>query len=303
MTGGLTVDGGTLLVGVAAKTARVLTFDLGGRPQPGGFSFRDAKLGRSSIAGLSRDRDRRTWVADDAAHRVRIFSPFGLEVGGIPGHAEGAGELPGILVQPVDVLASGHVDDGWVAVACAGARRRAVQLFDPEGRPTGSVAALGEPQRAFENVVRLATDGRRLLVAEAWARRVQVFQDFRFRFGFQLRTRGGEPLEPSAVAALPDGRMVVGSRAPESAVDLVDASGRALLRLAEGGEGEGSVSEPLAIAVVPDVEDPRARVFVLDSEGLRVQVFDLEGRCLGAFAIDLATPSRTRANREEKGGR
>lgn|SRR5262245_18781094 len=297
--GSLALSRGLLLVGDQAKTARVRCFDQGGRELAIGFSFRDPLSGRSAVAGLAVDEDRTILVADTPADRVRRFSFFGREVGGIGGAVAGAPRtepvLPGLVTQPVDVEVRGDHDHGWIAVACAGERRHAVQLFDPDLAWRATCAALGEPGRPFQDVRRLASEGELLFAAEALGRRVQVFRSGAFLFAFQLSGASGERFEPSALAAVGDGRLVVGCRAPESVLVLVDGAGRPLRQLAEEGEGEGSILVPTDVVVEPGADDRHSQVFVIDRDGLRVQVFTLEGRCLGAIALAGETESGAQA--------
>ncbi len=303
MQSSLALSRGTLFVGVHAKTAHVHSFDLGGRALGTSFSFRDARAGRSAVAGLALDDDRSLWIADTPAGRVRQFSLFGREVGGLGAASEHAPEsaplLPGLVSRPVDVEVQGNRDQGWLAIACGGEQRHAVQLFDLDFSYRASCAALGDPQRAFRGVCRLAAHGERLYVAEALARCVQVFRAGEFLFAFHLTTRDGERLEPSALAPLADGRLVVGCRAPHSALLLVDPAGRPLRVLAQEGAEEGGVLEPSDVVVEPGADDRHTRLFVIDRDGLRVQAFTLDGRCLGV--IPLAAPAAAR--RRNKGGR
>src|SRR5262245_56425384 len=133
MQGSLALSRGVLLVGDQAKTARVRGFDLGGRELALAFSFRDPVCGRSAAAGIAVDEDRTILIADAPADRVRRFSFFGREVGGIGGAVKeqpsGDPVLPGLVTRPVDVEVRGNREEGWVAVACAGERLHALQLF------------------------------------------------------------------------------------------------------------------------------------------------------------------------------
>ncbi|MSR62308.1 MAG: hypothetical protein EXS08_07680 [Planctomycetes bacterium] len=301
MQGSLALSRGTLFVGTHAKTARVQAFDLGGRALAPGFTFRDARRGRSSVSGLAVDEDRGLWIADSPADRVRLFTVFGREVGGLGETDASAGVplLPGLISDPVDVAVQGHRDQGRIAIACGGERRHAVQLFEPDLSFVQSCAALGSPERLFQGVTRLAAQGELLYAAEALARRVQVFRAGEFLFAFQLTDRQGEPYEPSALAPLGDGRLVVGCRAPRSALFLVDGAGRPQRELAREGEEEGCVDQPCAAVLAPGADERQANLFVMDRDGLRVQVFTLEGRCLGSISPDPAS----RAERRKKGGR
>lgn len=289
MQASLALSRGTLFVGAHAKTAHVHSFDLGGRPLGCSFSFRDPAAGRSAVAGLALDDDRTLWIADTPADRVRQFSLFGREIGGLGSHRPDAAEaplLPGLITHPVDVEVQGNRERGWIAIASAGEQRHAVQLFEPGLVWRASCASLGEPQRAFRGVCRLAAQGERLYVAEALARCVQVFRAGVFLFAFHLTGRGGVRLEPSALAPLADGRLVVGCRAPHSALLLVDASGRPLRVLAQEGTEEGQVFDPSDAVVEAADDDRHARLFVIDRDGLRVQAFTLEGRCLGSIPLE-----------------
>lgn len=314
----LALSRGTLFVGTHAKTARVRAFDLGGRELGQGFTFRDARAGRSAVAGLAVDEDHTVLVADTPADRVRRFSLFGREIGGLgapfggPAAARAArsapdtdgvrgAALPGLVLRPVDVEVRGHREEGWIAIASAGEGRHAVQLFDPDFAYRASCRSLGESWRAFRGVCRLASEGELLYVAESLGRTVQVFRSGEFLFAFQLTDRTGERFEPSALAPAGGGRLVVGCRAPRSALFLVDGSGRPLRELAGEGEVEGSVLEPSDAAYEAGADDRHGRLYVVDRDGLRVQVFTLEGHCLGSFPL-VAAPSGG-GLRTESGGR
>jgi hypothetical protein len=198
-----------------------------------------------------------------------------------------------------------------VAVASGGERRHAVQLFDPDLSYRASCLAFGDPGRPFRGACRLASEGELLFVAEALGRCVQVFRSGVFLFAFHLTTASGERFEPSALAPLGDGRIVVGCRSPSSALLLVDGAGRPLRRLAEEGEEEGRVLAPIDAVIEPGSDDRHARLFVLDRDGLRVQVFTLEGRSLGSIALAGDGAARARGSSPEvrqappgsKGGR
>jgi hypothetical protein len=317
MQGSLALSRGLLLVGDHAKTARVRVFDLGGRELDLAFSYRDRVVGRSMVAGLSVDEERSILAADTPADRVRRFSFFGREVGGIGGAATDGPRpgsvLPGLVTQPVDVEARGDRDQGWVAIACGGERRHALQLFDPDLSLRASLPALGDPGRPYRGLCRLASGGELLYAAEALGRCVQVFRAGAFLFAFHLTDARGERFEPSALAALGDGRLVVGCRGPRSALFLVDGAGRPLRQLASDGEEEGAVHLPTDAVVEAGADDRHARLFVIDRDGLRVQVFTLEGRCLGSISLSdplakdsaEAEPGRAtgQGSQENKGGR
>jgi sugar lactone lactonase YvrE len=288
--GSLAIHDGVLWVGRHAMTAHVRPFDLDGRPLSRGFSFRDPATGRAAVSGLAVDPDHRIWTADRPASRVRAFTLFGREVGGIGGEfpvpATSDAALP--LVDPVDVdvvlpvESDGARGDALLVVGSGGARRHAVRVFEPEGGLVASLRPLGDPQEKFLGVEGVAAGGRLVWVCEGLGRRVQVFRDLDFHFAFRLEERGTE-LRPVAAAPLDDGRVVVTCAGDASRLLLVDGAGRVERVLAEHGAPEGRVFEPSDVAVLEDSSERRTRVFVLDQDGDRVQVFNLEGRCYGAF--------------------
>jgi hypothetical protein len=256
--------------------------------------FRDEVAGRSAASGLAVDQDHALWIADTPAGRVRRFSVFGLESGGFgPDPTPTAVLLPGSIHRPVDVTAS----SAGLVVACAGESPHAVQWFDPEAGYRGRCRSLGDPALAFLGVRRVASLGQRLLVAEGLARRVQVFRGGEFQFAFQLRDTLGRKLEPCAVATHEDGRSVVGVRDPESAVLLVDGSGRTLRVLARGGQEEGRVLAPCDLVLEAGEDDRRTRLYVLDSEATRLQVFTLEGASQGSIPIAPASSAKSERGR------
>ncbi|MEW6072647.1 MAG: hypothetical protein AB1726_08670 [Planctomycetota bacterium] len=289
MQGSLCLHRGVLWVGRHAKTAQVRAFDLEGHPLTGGFSFRDPRLGRSVAAGIAVDEDRHLWVADTPSSRVRRFTAFGVEVGGIglsldEGVEHAAAEdAPGLVRVPVDVAVRGSSEELLLVVAAAGERRHAVQVFAADGRLLLSLRPQGDPQGRFQGVRRIALDGRRLCIAEHAAARVQVFRDGDHLFSFPVAMEGGAAGRPTALASAGDGRLVVGVGGTRSALLLFDSGGRLVRRLAGPGPGEGEVFEPDDVAIEPGADERRTRVVVLDRDGSRVQLFDLEGRALGVF--------------------
>jgi hypothetical protein len=280
---------GVLAVGLHAKTASVQLFDLGGRRLSGGCSFRDPLLGRSSAAGLALDPDHRLLVADTPAARLRCFSLFGREVGGIGGSADRpAADRPGLLGHPVDVTWFESEHGAGFAVACAGERRHALQLFDPELVWRRSLVSFGVPGQDFRGLRRVASLGPFLFAVEAGRRCIQVFRAGEFLFSFHLTRRNGERHEPLAIAPLEDGRMVIACGGAESALLLADGAGRPRRLLAAGGSDGGQVLEPCDLAVQAGADEERTLVYALDQDGVRLQVFTLTGRCLGAIPVGLA---------------
>ena len=207
--------------------------------------------------------------------------------------------MRGSIATPVGVVARGADDTLEILVASAGNRRHALQVLFPETGVVHSLRPLGDPRGSFQGLTGIARAGDRVWACERRARRVQVFRHGDFHFAFQLPASAGY-LEPVAVAALDDGRCVVATAEPESALVLVDGTGHVLRVLARGpgdaneagasagepggGVGQpGSVSHPGDVVVEPGGRDRDTRLAVIDRDGQRVQVFNLEGTCYGAF--------------------
>jgi len=292
MQGSLCLKNGVLYVGRHAKTASVASYDLDGHALETRFTFRDEGTGRSSASGLSVDDDHRIWVADAASARLRGFTLFGREVAGVGAEPGAHADRRGSLGTPVGVVARGADDSLEILVASAGRRRHALQVLFPETGVVHSLRPLGDPRGEFHDLVGVARAGERVWACERGARRIQVFRHGDFHYAFRLPAPGGGHLEPSAVAALDDGRCVVAVDGPISALLLVDAAGELRATLAQGpgspraedGAGPlGEVDHPGAVVVEPGLRDRDARVAVLDRDGERLQVFNLEGACYGAF--------------------
>lgn len=290
MHGSLCLHRGALYVGRHEKTARVRVYDLDGHERSGGFSFRDPRSGRSQVSGLAVDDDRQIWVADTPCSRVRAFSLFGAEVGGLGLPLDEPLVDPpepcarGRARSPIDVAVAGDRDEGRLVVACAGEQRHAVQIFDLSGAFLRSLRPAGKAEGRFSRVRGVALLGRFLYVAESGRRRVQVFRDGDFHFAFMPTGSRGARLEPVAIAPLDDGRMVIACGGARGALLLVDGAGHTLRVLAGPGEGEGHVFHANDVTAELGASDADGRVAVMDRDGERVQVFTLAGRCHGAFA-------------------
>jgi hypothetical protein len=286
MQGSLCIQSGVLYVGRHELTAHVRAYDLEGRALGAGFSFRGTGAEPAAVSGLDVDRDHVLWIADSASARVRAYSIFGRPCGGFgsapvgPRDADGddrAGDLRGLS----DVCVLPGEDDDRLLAVCGGTRRHGLQLFRPDGTWLDSLRPEGRPDGRFRGLRRAAVFGRRLYACESRAGRVQVFLENEFHFLFKLPVRPGGKFEPTAVAPLADGRMLIATGGDQSALLLVDASGRLASVLAERGHEPGEVFEPEDV-VVEDPADPASRIAVLDCDGERVQVFTVEGRCYGA---------------------
>jgi len=300
--GSLCLAGGVLYVGRHAKTAHVQLFDMNGRELPGGFSFRDPERARSEASDLVVDDDRRIWVADTPAHRVRAFNLFGVEIDALaadprelerrrsPASERDAGDAAGVPAAPAALAlwpGYGGVEERLALVVGSGGRRRhGVQVFDLESkRLLGSLRPEGRADGFFRGVRSLSVCGRRLYVCELGRRAVQVFRNDAFHFSLDplARLRAPEGLETTAVEELASGRLLWLQGGRESALRLLEADGREVRRIAGHGAGDGELIDPSALVVAPGDEEHRTRVAVIDREGDRIQVFSLQGHCLGAF--------------------
>lgn len=300
--GSLCLDGGVLYVGSHEKTAHVRLFDLDGRELPGGFSFRDPERARSTVSSLVVDADRRVWLADTPAHRVRAFNLFGVEVEAVaadpadlarrssPASEREPGDAPGVPAAPTALALwpefGGDPERVGLVVGSAGRRRHACQVFDLETkRFLASLRPEGKADGTFRGVRSIAVSGRRLFVCEVGERSVQVFREdaFHYRFDPLARMRDPEGLETVAVRELANGRFLWLFGGRRSGLHLLEPDGTRVRELAGHGREEGRLEDPDAMVVAPDAEEGRSRVAVLDLEAERIQVFSLQGHCLGTF--------------------
>lgn len=288
MQGSLRLHGGVLYVGRHALTAEVSSHDLDGRVLETRLRFRDDAVGRSSVDGLDVDADRRIWVADGAARRVRCFSLFGREVASV------ADEVPwlptprdgrGLLGRPVDLRVLGTDDDTMLLVASGGTRRHALQVLHVGSGRGRSLPPMGDPESRFRGIRGIDVVGSEVAVCEAGARRVQLFEGelpgrLTFRFAFAVPEALGDP---EAVALAGDGRVLVATAGEVSGIHVFDGAGRHRGALT-GGEG-ARVDQPSALALEAGsgLPDRRRRLAVLDRDGERVQVMSLDGRPFGSF--------------------
>lgn len=291
MSGSLRLEKHVLYVGLHALTAEVASFDLDGRPLETRFRFRDEEAGRSSVDGIDIDDDRRIWVADAAARKVRCFTLFGQEIASVGG-GEPERDARGALGAPVDLRVTGTDDDTIVLVASAGERRHGLQALHIASGRGHSIAPLGDPEGRFQRIRGIDVRNGVIAVCEAGAARVQVFDgdiDGRatFRFSFPVDASLGLP---EAVGLVGDGRIVVATRAndarrEEESVDrvrgvhLFDAAGRHARVIA----GPETVDAILDLAIERSTNDRRTLLAVLDQEGARVKILSLDGRDFGSF--------------------
>jgi hypothetical protein len=294
MHGAIALAAGVLFVGRSAKTATVQAYDLDGRALGPCLAFRDPGRGRSSVAGLDVDADRRVWVADEAAGKLRGFTLFGRPIAELGGAPEDLLDVRGALGAPIAVRARGSDDELVLLVASGGRRRYALQLLRPFDARVRSLSSLGDPEAPFEDLTDVhwssvttsqGLEQELILVCERRARRLQLFRDGRFLYSVTLRG------QPEAATRLADGRFIVAlgdEGAPvgggSGAVVLLGADGRHLKTLA----GAGEVVHPSGIAALPGDDDTETRLWVVDREGARVQLFTLDGRGWGAFPASAA---------------
>ena len=285
MQGSLSLVRGVLYVGRHELTAHVRPYDLDGRALGPGFSFRGPDGEAARVSGLAVDEDHHVWVADGAAGRVRAFNLFGRECGGF---GAAGGDVRGALTGVSDLCLLPPVGEGsdgnFTLVTTRGQRlRHALQVFEPDGRWVQSLRPEGDPRGQFRGLRRVASDGKLIWACDARAGVVQVFRDLEFHFLFKVPVRAGGRFEPTAVAPLQDGRMILATGGADSSLLLLDAGGRLLRVLAEAGHAAGEVFEPEDIALEEDSGDRSRRLAVIDRDAERVQVFTVEGRCHGAL--------------------
>ena len=311
MNGAIAYAHGVLYVGRSAKTATVEAFDEGGRPLAARFTFRDADVGRSSVAGLDVDADHRVWVADEAAGKLRAFTLFGRSVATLGGTAEDLLDVRGALGAPVAVRARGSDERLVLLIASGGRRRYALQLHRPHDARTRVLRSLGEAEGTFDDLADVHWSTARgpgpdlhtaerefdlddgadwIVTTERRARRLLVFRGGRFVHAVAL---AGMPAAPEAAVRLPDGRFVVafgaangvsngnpnGNPNDGGALILLGRDGRRLAALA----GPDEVDHPSGLALLPGATDAETRLWVVDREGTRVQLFTVDGRGWGEF--------------------
>ncbi|MEZ6017302.1 MAG: hypothetical protein R3F49_19470 [Planctomycetota bacterium] len=289
MHGSIALSHGVLYIGRSHKAAAIQAFDLDGRPLQPRIEFEDAVRGRSSVAGLDVDADRRVWVADDAAAKLRGFTLFGRSIAELGGGREDRLDVRGALGVPVAVRARGSDDELVLLVASGGRRRYALQFLRPFDAGMRALPSLGDIEEPFDDLADVhwahGRDGEPdyVLACERRAQRLQIYRDGRFHYAVSLRGR------PEAAVRLADGRFVValgdldGAR---GAVVLLGTDGRPLRTIADASE----VDHPSGLALLDgDGEGDRGtRLWIVDREGARVQLFTLDGRGWGEFPSAIA---------------
>lgn len=285
MFGALTVSRGVLYVARPGARAWVRPYDFDGRALATGFRVRGLEGVRADLRALAADADRRIWAADAGSRAVRAFNVFGQELFLARDDDASNADRAGRFGQPVGIAAVGVEDETRLVVASAGERRHALHLVDPAARTALSLRPMGDPNASFRRLAGVAAAGRFAYACERGAGRVQVFRDGEFHFACHTTLAPGlrETFEPSAVAVLADGRLLVCHAGAHAAVLLFEAGGRFVRALATDGADDVELSEPSAIAIDEAFAAGAPRFAVLDQAGARVQVLSLEGRCFGSF--------------------
>lgn len=286
MQGNLCHQAGILYVGRHRTDAWIAAYDLDGRALATRFRFTDESEGRSAVGGLAMDGDHRLWVADTPAKKLRAFTLFGQEVATVGEEQDQLADLQGRIGTPVDVLARGADEELEVWVASGGVRRHGLHCMRPTLGQALSLRPEGNPRARFRRLRALAQVEKVTYALEGGAERVQVFRGLEHHYSLCLARYCGAGSEPTALAALPDGRLVVAIEGAAGAVLLLDRSGGLERVLAESGSDTGQVQYPSALVAVGEqdlVDGGPARIFCLDQDGERVQVFSIEGHCYGAF--------------------
>ena len=298
MSGTLHAHRGTLWVGWHEKTAHVAPFDWNGKPLAPGFSFRDARIDRSTVGGIALDDDRNLWVADTACSRVRRFSVFGRELGGIGldvrapletgPDTEAEADAVGRVRRPTAVHTRGDSDGLELLIGSGGTRRHALQLFTGEGALVSTLRPLGDAHGRFRDLVAVDRFERLIAVVEREANRVQVFRDDDFHFAF--RPADG-PERPVGIALFEDGHTLV---CGTTGVHRYDPAGRRRATLihalsdlradATATERESAIDHPLALALDPGDSLRTTRLAILDRDATRIQIYDATGRHYGSFS-------------------
>jgi DNA-binding beta-propeller fold protein YncE len=206
------------------------------------------------------DRDGNVLLLDQDRSRVALLDWRGRYVGPL--------ELAGLPAEPViTALALDDEDNLYVGESSAGE----VLVYGPDRRLRFRFGSLGEGPGQFESIAGIAADGRRIVVTDAIATPVQVFD----RRGGFLRGFGGHAIGvanfslPAGVALDGRGRIVVIDSIRQE-IKVFEESGKFLDRFGGGGFEPGSVYYPESV-----VFDGRDRLYVAERANRRVQVFEV----------------------------
>lgn len=206
------------------------------------------------------DREGNVLLLDQDRSRVARLDWRGRYVGPL--------ELQGLPAEPViTALALDDDDNLYVGESSEGE----VLVYGPERRLRFRFGGRGTGPGQFESIAAIAADARRIVVTDALATPVQVFD----RRGGYLRGFGGHAIGvtnfslPAGVALDARGRIVVLDSIRQE-IKVFEESGRYLDRFGGGGPGPGSVYYPETV-----VSDGRDRLYVAERGNARVQVFEV----------------------------
>lgn len=280
MAGGVAVRGNLLCVTWSAARGHVFLFDVEAQQRVSAWTLPVGPTGYSDAAGVAMDEHYHLFVADPHNDRVRHFNAFGrllAEFGAPPPESgDAARDRPGVLDRPHAVAVRGDL----VYVAAGDQpRRRGVQRFSRQGTLLRPLASRGDAEATFGGPRGIWADGHGVLVADTLHGTIQCFRGD----GTFLRelpcAAAGTLARPTALARLPDGRVLFVDHGDAGGVRLLDASG-VLLPLPD--DWAQHCVEPLGLALAGN-----GAVYVLDRLGERVLRFTPELR-FDQVVIDLA---------------
>lgn len=289
----LALSGGVLYVARGGRSLVVRCFDLLGRPLEAGFTWTPPAGGGVGVSALAVDEDRRLWVADRRAARVRLFHLFGALTHELIHTSDVHEDKAGHFARPQALFARGSSDDLELFIGSGGERRHGVQVFGPRGELLRSLRPRGEAHGRFAGITALGAAGRFTLAAEARGP-VHVWRDREFHFEFRpdraLGDRSGVGASVRALVARPDGSSILAFDSGPVGLGLFDGAGH-LVHVLAGGAGNGShgpdvVVEPVGLCLWEADDQGDERLAVLDRGGARLLLLDLDGTGRGeAFAL------------------
>jgi DNA-binding beta-propeller fold protein YncE len=234
---------------------RLAIFSADGLPlhsvRPGGEVRRPAKL---AVQG-----DGRVLVLDDDRTRVAVLD--------WRGRFEGRLELPGLPAQPrLAALALDAEGNLYLGDDSTGQ----ILVYGPERRLRLRFGSRGDGPGQFRSIADIAATAERIVVTDAVATAVQVFdRRGRLELGFGEHATGVANFSlPAGVAVDAAGRILVLDSIRQE-IKVFSDSGRFLDRFGGGGRGPGSVFFPEDLAI-----DAAGRVYVAERGNGRVQVFE-----------------------------
>lgn len=247
---------------------QVYLIDLDERKIASRWSYQGPDGSFADAAGVAIDAAFHIFVADPRNDIVRVFNPFGKQVGTlgrVPERGPGAAsrDRRGILDRPHALACYGDT----LYVACGDRKLvRGVQRFAiADGGPREHLRAFGDTEARFGAPKGVAVDDQGIWVADSLHGCIQRFRVHgRFVHHFPTGTAPGEASRPVAVLPLAEGKGLL----------VLDQGDRPGLRLFSPG------GEPLPFTLPDAVQldqpshlarDERGRVYILDRDGERVQ--------------------------------